>query len=142
MRPKRIILYVSASETDLGLMRFMLTTNGYAVRTTQDVDQAVAIMTQVNIALVMIDADLGRDAVARVKQIDLHPPVILRGDPLEIERAGYVADAVVSTLIGTAELLERIKVMSARKRGPKKGSPGAMRCGPRSVGVVEEVSVA
>jgi hypothetical protein len=80
--------------------------------------------------------------VARIRQIDLHPPVILRGDPIEIECAGHVADAIVSTLIGTAELLERIKVMSARKRGPKKGSPGAMRCGPRSVGATQEVSVA
>jgi DNA-binding response OmpR family regulator len=123
-------------------MRFMLTTNGYAVRTAQDVGQAVAAMTEHDVSLVMIDADLGHDAVARVKQIDLHPPVVLRGDPIEIERTDHAADAVVSTLIGSAELLERIKVMSARKRGPKKGSPGAMRCGPRSVGATQEVSVA
>jgi DNA-binding response OmpR family regulator len=65
----------------------------------------------------------GNQLVDRLKQIASHVPMILLGDPQKMECQMHAADALLAKKNCTAqELLERIKVMSARKRGPRKGS--------------------
>ena len=60
--------------------------------------------------------------VERLKRTAAHVPVILLGDPVaqgvEIQAAPFPARKTCSA----QELLARIKVMSARKRGPRKGA--------------------
>jgi DNA-binding response OmpR family regulator len=65
----------------------------------------------------------GGQLVERLKQIASHVPMILLGDPQRLGGEMHTADAVLAKKNCTSqELLERIKVMSARKRGPRKGS--------------------
>jgi len=65
----------------------------------------------------------GSQIVNRLKQIASHVPMILLGDPQTIGGQIHVADALIAKKHCTPqELLERIKIMSARKRGPRKGA--------------------
>ncbi len=60
--------------------------------------------------------------IRRLKQMAAHVPMVLMGDPQKMEGQIHGADALVAKKTCTpVELLERIKVMSARKRGPRKG---------------------
>ena len=60
----------------------------------------------------------------RLKQMTVHVPMILLGDSAGCMNGEiHVADAVLARKnCSSQELLERIKVMSARKRGPRKGA--------------------
>jgi DNA-binding response OmpR family regulator len=61
--------------------------------------------------------------VERLKQIASHVPMIVLGDPQRMAGEMHAADALLAKKnCSPLELLERIKVMSARKRGPRKGS--------------------
>jgi DNA-binding response OmpR family regulator len=65
----------------------------------------------------------GSQLVERLKQIASHVPMILLGDPQRMAGEMHAADALLAKKnCSPQELLERIKVMSARKRGPRKGS--------------------
>jgi len=65
----------------------------------------------------------GNQLVDRLKQIAPHVPMILLGDPQKMGGDLHAADALLAKKnCSPQELLERIKVMSARKRGPRKGS--------------------
>jgi DNA-binding response OmpR family regulator len=65
----------------------------------------------------------GCQLVERLKQIASHVPMILLGDPQKMAGEMHAADALLAKKnCSPQELLERIKVMSARKRGPRKGS--------------------
>lgn len=126
MRPPKIILYVSASEQDLSTMKYMLWTNGYRVLTASTSQEAVAIFTENQVELVLADYAMpdmnGVELVNHLKQIDKHIPMVLLGDPKRISGEMHSADALLcKKSIHSSELLERIKVMSARKRGPRTG---------------------
>ena len=65
----------------------------------------------------------GNQLVDRLKQLSPHMPMILMGDPQKMGGEIHAADTLLAKKdCSTQELLERIKVMSARKRGPRKGS--------------------
>jgi CheY-like chemotaxis protein len=65
----------------------------------------------------------GNQLVDRLKQLAPHIPMILLGDPQKMGSDLHAADVLLAKKNCSAqELLERIKVMSARKRGPRKGS--------------------
>lgn len=52
-----------------------------------------------------------------------HVPMVLLGDLQAMSGEMHLADALLAKKNCSAqELLERIKVMSARKRGPRKGA--------------------
>ena len=65
--------------------------------------------------------------VERLKRIRSYVPMILLGDTQAVNAEIHVADAIlVRKNCSSQELLERIKVMSARKRGPRKGAQRIM----------------
>jgi len=65
----------------------------------------------------------GNQLVDRLKQIAPHVPMILLGDPQRMGGEMHAADALLAKKnCSPQELLERVKVMSTRKRGPRKGS--------------------
>jgi DNA-binding response OmpR family regulator len=65
----------------------------------------------------------GNQLVNRLKQIASHVPMILLGDMQAMGGQMHMADALIAKKqCTTQELLERIKIMSARKRGPRKGT--------------------
>jgi DNA-binding response OmpR family regulator len=131
MRPRKVVLYVSVSEQEQSVMRFMLETNRYRVLSAASEEQAVSIFINTIADLVLVDYEMGLESgnqvTAAMKELAPHVPIILLGDVAVIRGEGIAADCALPRGIRTCELLERIKVMSARKRGPRKGSPGAMR---------------
>ena len=128
MRPKKVILCVDDSEQDLSVLKFMLSTNGYRVLTATSGQEAVAIFGEAQqIDLVLIDNTVqqtsGKALVEKLKRMASHVPMILLGDPQAMNGEIHVADALLAKKnCSPQELLERIKVMSARKRGPRKGT--------------------
>ena len=109
-------------------MKFMLSTNGYRVLAATGGQDAIAQFSGTQqIDLVLVDASMpqmsGRQLVERLKKMASHVPVILLGDAPSQSGEFHMADAMLAKKNCSAqELLERIKVMSARKRGPKKGA--------------------
>lgn len=127
MRPKKVILCVDDNEQELSVLKFMLETNGYRVIAATSGQEAIGLFGASAIDLVLTDFAMpqmnGNQLVDRLKQIASHIPMILLGDPQKMGGDTHAADALLAKKnISAQELLERIKVMSARKRGPRKGS--------------------
>lgn len=126
MRPKKVILCVDHHEQDLSVLSFMLSINGYRVLAAASHAQALELFAGQAVDLVLADCSNthleGIQLVARLKQSASHVPMVLLGDPQKLGAHVHAADAVFAKKsISTQELLERIKILSARKRGPRKG---------------------
>jgi CheY-like chemotaxis protein len=127
MRPKKVILCVDDNEQELSVLKFMLVTNGYRVVSAINGQEAIGIFAETAVDLVLADFAMPRmngvQLVERLKQIAGHIPMILLGDPQRMGGEIHAADALLAKKnCSPQELLERIKVMSARKRGPRKGA--------------------
>ena len=127
MRPKKVILCVDDNEQELSVLSFMLTTNGYKVLPATSGQEAIGLFSQAQVDLVLADFAMpqmnGHQLVHRLKQIAGHVPMILLGDPQAMAGQIHAADALLAKKQCTPQdLLERIKQMSARKRGPRKGT--------------------
>ena len=126
MRPKKVILCVDDNEQDLSVLKFMLATNGYRVLSANNGPEAVGIFADNVVDLVLADFSMpqmnGDQLVSRLKEIASHVPMVLLGDPQKMAGQMHGADAMLAKkTCSPQELLERVKVMSARKRGPRKG---------------------
>ncbi|MGA2249821.1 response regulator transcription factor [Terracidiphilus sp.] len=127
MRPKKIILAVNSNEQELSVLTFMLSTNGYRVLPAVNGDEAAGLISENAIDLVLAYDGMpqwnGGHIVGRLKEIASHVPMILLGDPARTSSQPHAADALLPRKnCSPLELLERVKNMSARKRGPRKGS--------------------
>ena len=127
MRPKKVILCVNHNEQELSVLKFMLATNGYRVVSAVSGQEAIGVFKETAVDLVLADFALpqmsGKQLVERLKGIAAHVPMILLGDPQAMNNGIQSADALLAKKSCTSqELLERIKLMSARKRGPRKGT--------------------
>ena len=127
MRPKKVILCVDDNEQELSVLKFMLMTNGYKVVAATNGQEAIGAFQTNQVDLVLADFNMqpmkGDQLVHRLKAIASHVPMILLGDPQMTGGEIHVADALVAKKnYSPQELLERIKIMSARKRGPRKGT--------------------
>jgi CheY-like chemotaxis protein len=128
MRPKKVILCVDDNEQDLSVLKFMLTTNGYRVLSATNGEEAISLFGDHAVDLVLADFSMpqmnGNQVLGKLKQLASHVPMVLLGDPQKMEGQLHAADAVLAKKnCSSQELLERIKIMSARKRGPRKGMP-------------------
>ncbi|MGO8758467.1 MAG: response regulator [Terracidiphilus sp.] len=128
MRPKKVILCVNDNVQELSVQRFMLATNGYRVLAASNGQEAIAVFaTAPQIDLVLADTKMpqmtGVQLAERLKRLRPSVPMILFGESPSVSGEIHAADAVLARKnCSTLELLERIKVMSARKRGPRKGA--------------------
>lgn len=126
MRPKKVILCVDDNEQDLSVLSFMLATNGYRVLASTSAREAEELFTENQVDMVLADFSrqnsTGDHLVRRLKQRAQHVPMILLADQSKMNGHIHAADAILAKkACSPMELLERIKVMSARKRGPRKG---------------------
>jgi two-component system, OmpR family, response regulator CpxR len=128
MRPKKVILYVEDNEQELSVLRFLLEINGYKVLSASNGQEAIALFTKTpQIDLVLANTRMpqmtGHQLVERLKRIASYVPMLLLDDSQPGSGEIHAADAMMTRKNCSAqELLERIKVMSARKRGPRKGA--------------------
>jgi two-component system, OmpR family, response regulator CpxR len=126
MRPKKVILCVDDNEQELSVLKFMLTTNGYRVLAATNGQDAIALFADNQVDLVLSDHAMpqmsGDQLVHKLKQIASHVPMVILGDPQKMNGQIHGADALLpKKTCSPQELLERVKIMSARKRGPRKG---------------------
>jgi two-component system, OmpR family, response regulator CpxR len=127
MRPKKIILCVDDNEQELSVRKFMLSTNGYRVLAATSGEEAIERFNEAQVDLVLADYAMprmnGAELIAKLKQLAAHVPMILLADAQQLNSEPHRADAVLGKKnCSPVELLERIKIMSARKRGPRKGT--------------------
>jgi len=127
MRPKKVILCVDDNEQELSVLKFMLTTNGYKVVAATNGQEAIGAFQTNQVDLVLADFNMqpmkGDQVVHRLKAIASHVPMILLADSHTTGGEIHVADALIAKKnCSPQDLLERIKIMSARKRGPRKGT--------------------
>ena len=127
MRPKKVILCVDGNEQELSVLKFTLETNGYRALAAHSGQEAIAIFpTTPEIDLVLTDGSMpqmnGFQLAERLKRMRPHVPIILLAEGKAATEESHMADAVMVKGCTRLELLERVKVMSARKRGPRKGA--------------------
>lgn len=127
MKPKKVILCVDDDEQALSVLKLVLVTHGYRVLTATNGTQAIALFAGERVDLVLADYVMpnmnGAELILKLKEIASHVPMVLLGD-LQAMRVGlHGADALLAKKQCTAqELLERVRIMSARKRRPRKGT--------------------
>jgi CheY-like chemotaxis protein len=128
MRPKKTILCVDDNEQALSIRKFLLETRGYRVLTAATAHEALEILEQAlpgSIDLLLSDLLMptmdGNELIRRSKENNpALPAMLISGSVKQYER-GIRADVFLPKgVCSPLEMLERIRVLVARKRGPKK----------------------
>jgi CheY-like chemotaxis protein len=135
MRPKKTILCVDHKEQTLSVRKFLLETRGYRVLTATSGPDAIEIFANTSVDLVLTDLSLpqmdGNALIGHLKEISPEVPMILTSDTVRAGERAHQADAFLPKgCCSPAELIERIRVMSVRKRGPRKMPPPPHRADP------------
>jgi two-component system, OmpR family, response regulator CpxR len=130
MKPKRTILCVDDNEQSLSIRKVLLETRGYRVVTCQNGDEALTRFKRGGIDLVLTDLIMpGLDGAKLIEEIkDLSPrtPAILLSGKVRIYDRDTQADVFLPKgMYAPAELLERIRLLLVRKRGPSRAQPRA-----------------
>lgn len=128
MRPKKSILCVDHNEQQLSVRKFLLETRGYRVLTASSSQQALDILiASIPGALDLLLCDLilpqmdANELVRRAKQVHpCLPAMIVSGTVSSFDRATAADVFLPKGGCSPMEMLERIRVLVARKRGPKK----------------------
>jgi two-component system, OmpR family, response regulator CpxR len=128
MRPKKTILCVDDNEQVLSVRTFLLETRGYrviALGNPQEALETIANSLPGSLDLLLCDLVMprmdGNELVRRAKE--LHPSLpamIVSGTVTAYDRAGRADVFLPKGACSPVELLERIRILVARKRGPKK----------------------
>lgn len=131
MKPKRTILCVDDNEQTLSHRKIMLETRGYRVASFTRGEEAVERFKQGGIDLVITDMAMpgldGAQLIATVKNISPQTPAILISNKVRIYDHESQADVFLAKgMYAPADLLERIRLLLVRKRGPKR-MPSAVR---------------
>jgi len=128
MRPRKTILVVEDNEQVLSVRKFLLETRGYRVLPMTSASEALEYLKDSlpgSIDLLLADLILpqmdGNELIRRAKQVQpALPALLISGTVSNFDRAA-AADAFLPKGACTpAELLDRIRILVARKRGPKK----------------------
>jgi CheY-like chemotaxis protein len=130
MRPKKTILCVDDNEQVLSVRTFLLETRGYRVISVTSAQQALEIVQQAvpgSLDLLLCDLLMpqmdGNELVRRAKQLHAGlPAMIVSGTVNAFDRALHADVFLPKGACSPAEMIERIRVLVARKRGPKKAA--------------------
>ena len=126
MRPKKVILCIDDNEQSLSIRKFMLETRGYRVlsassgREAMDLFQQAGAIDLVITDLVMPEMD-GAEVIRVLKELAPEMPMILISGKVKMYEKGTCADVFLPKGTYPAmELLEKIRLLLVKKRGPKK----------------------
>ena len=134
MCKKELILCVDDEENQLAVRKLVLESKGYAVLTAPSGQQALALLAQHSVDLVLSDhlmpgltgAELARQIKAQKPEL----PVILISAVNEIPADAAYADLFMSKLDGPIAMCENIAAMLARvKNGSGNGSENGSSSG-------------
>lgn len=125
MKPKRTILCVDDNEQSLSIRKILLETRGYRVLAYTDGQQALDRFTQGGVDLVLTDLVMpgvdGSKLIQEVKDRSPETPAILLSGKVKIYERETGADVFLAKGMDVpADLLERIRLLLVRKRGPKR----------------------
>ena len=124
MKPKRTILCVDDNEQSLSIRKVLLETRGYRVVPCLNGEDALARFRRGGIDLVLSDLVMpgldGAKLIEAIKAISPRTPAILLSGKVRIYDRDTQADVFLPKGMHVpAELLERIRMLLVRKRGPK-----------------------
>ena len=128
MCKKELILCVDDEENQLAVRKLVLESKGYAVLTAASGQQALGLLAQHQVDLVLSDhlmpgltgAELARQIKAQMPEL----PVILISAVNEIPADAVYADLFMSKLDGPMAMCENIAAMLARSKDESKNGSG------------------
>ena len=131
MRPKRTILCVDDNEQALSIRKLMLETRGYRVVACSGGIQALEAFRQGGVDLVLTDLLMpgldGATLVGKIKDASPLTPVILFSGKVKAYEKDSRADVFLPKgMYAPVELLERIRQLLVKKRGPKRSVAAAV----------------
>ncbi len=136
MKPKRTILCVDDNEQSLSIRKVMLETRGYRVIACHRGEDALERFKRGDIDLVLTDLIMpgmdGCELITQLKALSPRTPAVLISGKVRICDRDIRADVFLPKgMYAPAELLERIRLLLARKRGPKRAPATAAAAPPR-----------
>jgi len=125
MKPKRTILCVDDNEQSLSIRKVMLETRGYRVVACTGGQEALERFRNGGVDLVLTDLIMpgldGTKLIEEIKNLSPQTPVILLSGKVKIYDRDTKADVFLPKgMYAPVELLEQIRVLLVRKRGPKR----------------------
>jgi len=126
MKPKKTILCVDDNEQQLSIRKVLLETRGYRVVSCTNGSQALDTFRHGGIDLVLSDLVMpngidGAQLIEQIKMLSPQTPAILISGRVKIYERDSLADIFLPKgMYEPAELLERIRLLLIRKRGPKR----------------------
>jgi CheY-like chemotaxis protein len=136
MKPKRTILCVDDNDQSLSYRKIMLETRGYRVASCSRGEEALERFRQGGIDLVVTDMAMpgldGAQLIAAIKKLSPPTPAILISSKARVYDHDSQADVFLARgMYAPADLLEQIRVLLVRKRGPKRMSERTPQFSPR-----------
>jgi CheY-like chemotaxis protein len=125
MKPKKTILCVDDNEQFLSIRKILLETRGYRVVACNNGEAALEAFRRGGIDLVLTDLVMpgvdGSRLIAEVKNLSPQTPTVLVSGRVKIYERDTLADVFLPKgMYEPADLLERIRLLLVRKRGPKR----------------------
>lgn len=125
MKPKKTILCVDDNEQFLSIRKILLETRGYRVVACNNGEAALEAFRRGGIDLVLTDLIMpgvdGSHLISEVKSLSPQTPTVLVSGRVKIYERDTLADVFLPKgMYEPADLLERIRLLLVRKRGPKR----------------------
>ena len=125
MKPKKTILCVDDNEQALSIRKILLETRGYRVLACNSGEMALEAFRRGGVDLVLTDLIMpgvdGAKLIEEIKSLSPQTPAVLISGHTKIYERETLADIFLSKgMYEPAELLERIRLLLVRKRGPKR----------------------
>jgi two-component system, OmpR family, response regulator CpxR len=127
VRTKKTILCIDDNEQSLSIRKFMLETRGYNVVACTNGRDALEAFSNNSIDLILSDLMMpdvdGAELIRKLKSVSPSTPAILFSGKIKIYENEMHADLFLPKgMYAPTELLERIRLLLVRKRGPKKAA--------------------
>jgi two-component system response regulator CpxR len=134
MKPKRTILCVDDNEQSLSIRKVMLETRGYRVVACNSGKEALEQFKKGGVDLVLTDLVMpgvdGSELIDAIKTLSPQTPAILLSGKVRIYDRDTRADVFLPKGMYTpVDLLERVRLLLVRKRGPKRAQSRAQSAG-------------
>src|SRR5271166_794200 len=125
MKPKKTILCVDDNEQSLSIRKILLETRGYRVLACNSGEMALEAFRRGGVDLVITDLIMpgvdGSKLIEEIKRVSPQTPAVLISGHSKIYERDTLADLFLPKgMYEPAELLERIRLLLVRKRGPKR----------------------
>lgn len=126
MKPKKTILCVDDNEQALSIRKILLETRGYRVLACNSGEMALeAFRGGVVVDLVLTDLIMpgvdGSRLIEEIKRVSPQTPAVLISGRAKVYECETLADVFLPKgMYEPADLLERIRLLLVRKRGPKR----------------------